>query len=104
METLNHIINGFGVALTPINLWYTFVGVLIGTIVGILPGIGPSASIALLIPVTYGMDPASGLIMMAGVYYGTKYATKWHARAARVRPWPSRPSDPLLRARSAWSP
>ena len=73
METFNHIINGFGVALMPINLWYTFVGVLIGTIVGILPGIGPSASIALLIPVTYGMDPASGLIMMAGVYYGTKY-------------------------------
>ena len=73
METLGHIINGFGVALLPINLWYTFLGVLIGTIVGILPGIGPSASIALLIPVTYGMDPASGLIMMAGVYYGTKY-------------------------------
>ena len=73
METFNHIVNGFGVALMPINLWYTFVGVLIGTIVGILPGIGPSASIALLIPVTYGMDPASGLIMMAGVYYGTKY-------------------------------
>ena len=73
METFNHIVNGLGVALMPINLWYTFVGVLIGTIVGILPGIGPSASIALLIPVTYGMDPASGLIMMAGVYYGTKY-------------------------------
>jgi len=73
METLGHIINGFDVALQPINLWYTFLGVLIGTVVGILPGIGPSASIALLIPVTYGMNPASGLILMAGVYYGTKY-------------------------------
>jgi putative tricarboxylic transport membrane protein len=73
METFEHIINGFDVALTPINIGYTFVGVLIGTIIGILPGIGPAAGIALLIPATYGMDPASGLIMMAGVYYGTKY-------------------------------
>jgi putative tricarboxylic transport membrane protein len=101
METFNHIVNGLGVALMPINLWYTFVGVLIGTIVGILPGIGPSASIALLIPITYGMDPASGLIMMAGVYYGTKYggsAMKWPAMAAPVRPWRSRPSAPSLPA------
>jgi putative tricarboxylic transport membrane protein len=73
MDTLVHIVNGFGVALQPINLWYTFVGVLIGTIVGILPGIGPSAGIALLIPMTFGMNPTSGLIMMAGIYYGTKY-------------------------------
>ena len=73
METLTHIINGFAVCLQPINLWYTFVGVFLGTIVGVLPGIGPSASIALLIPVTYGMNPTSALIMMAGVYYGTKY-------------------------------
>jgi putative tricarboxylic transport membrane protein len=73
MDTLGHIWNGFGVALMPINLWYTFVGVLIGTIVGILPGIGPAASIAMLIPMTFGMDPTSGLIMMAGIYYGTKY-------------------------------
>lgn len=73
MDTFTHIINGFNVALQPINLWYTFVGVFMGTIVGILPGIGPSASIALLIPITYGMDPTSALIMMAGIYYGTKY-------------------------------
>jgi putative tricarboxylic transport membrane protein len=73
METFTHIINGFSVCLQPINLWYTFVGVFLGTIVGILPGIGPSASIALLIPITYGMDPTSALIMMAGIYYGTKY-------------------------------
>lgn len=73
METLAHIISGFSVCLQPINLWYTFLGVLVGTIVGILPGIGPSASIALLIPVTFGMDPTSGLIMMAGIYYGSMY-------------------------------
>lgn len=73
METLTHVLNGFAVCLQPINLWYTFVGVFLGTIIGILPGIGPSAGIALLIPVTYGMDPTSALIMMAGIYYGTKY-------------------------------
>ena len=73
METLTHILNGFTVCLQPINLWYTFVGVFIGTIIGVLPGLGPSAGIALLIPVTYGMDPTSALIMMCGIYYGTKY-------------------------------
>ena len=73
METLTHILNGFTVCLQPINLWYTFVGVFIGTIIGVLPGIGASAGIALLIPVTYGMDPTSALIMMCGIYYGTKY-------------------------------
>jgi putative tricarboxylic transport membrane protein len=73
MDTLTHIINGFGVALQPINLWYTFIGVFLGTIIGVLPGIGPSAGIALLIPVTFGMNPTSALIMMCGIYYGTKY-------------------------------
>lgn len=73
METLTHILNGFSVCLQPINLWYTFLGVFLGTIIGVLPGIGPSAGIALLIPVTYGMNPTSALIMMAGIYYGSKY-------------------------------
>ena len=73
METLTHILNGFAVCLQPINLWYTFVGVFLGTIIGVLPGIGPSAGIALLIPVTFGMNPTSALIMMAGIFYGTKY-------------------------------
>lgn len=73
MDTFNHILNGFVVAMQPINLWYTFLGVLMGTIIGVLPGIGPSAGIALLIPITYGMNPTSALIMMAGIYYGAKY-------------------------------
>lgn len=73
METLGHIINGFAVCLQPINLMYTFIGVFLGTIIGILPGIGAAAAIAILIPATFGMDPTSGLIMMAGIYYGTKY-------------------------------
>ncbi|MGZ9006044.1 MAG: tripartite tricarboxylate transporter permease, partial [Burkholderiales bacterium] len=73
MDTLTHILNGFAVCLQPINIWYTFVGVFLGTIVGVLPGIGPSASMALLIPITFGMNPTSALIMMCGIYYGTKY-------------------------------
>jgi putative tricarboxylic transport membrane protein len=73
VETLGFIVQGFGVALQPLNLFYTFIGVLLGTVIGVLPGIGPSAAIALLIPVTYGMSPASALIMLAGIYYGAQY-------------------------------
>jgi putative tricarboxylic transport membrane protein len=65
--------NGFAVCLQPINLWYTFLGVFLGTVIGVLPGIGPSATIALLIPITFGMNPTSALIMMAGIFYGSKY-------------------------------
>ncbi len=73
MDTLTHILNGFAVCLQPINLWYTFVGCFLGTIIGVLPGIGPSATIALLIPMTYGMNPTSALIMMCGIFYGARY-------------------------------
>ena len=73
MDTLSHILHGFNVALMPINLWYTFLGCFMGTIIGILPGIGPAAGIGLLIPITFGMDPTSALIMMAGIYYGAAY-------------------------------
>jgi len=73
MDTLGHILNGFAVCLQPINLWYTFVGCFLGTIIGVLPGIGPSATIALLIPMTYGMNPTSALIMMCGIFYGARY-------------------------------
>src|SRR5258706_13505155 len=73
MDTVGHILHGFDVALMPINLWYTFLGCLMGTIIGILPGIGPAAGIGLLIPITYGMNPTSALIMMAGLYYGAMY-------------------------------
>jgi putative tricarboxylic transport membrane protein len=73
METFTHILNGFEVALQPINLWYTFLGCFLGTVIGVLPGIGPSATMALLIPVTYGMNPTSALIMLCGIYYGARY-------------------------------
>ena len=65
MDTLTPILHGFAVCLQPINLWYTFLGVFMGTIIGVLPGIGPSAGFALLLPVTFGINPTSALIMMA---------------------------------------
>ncbi len=70
---LSNLATGFGVALTPENLGFCFVGVLMGTIIGVLPGIGPVATIALLLPVTFNLDPASALIMLAGIYYGAQY-------------------------------
>jgi putative tricarboxylic transport membrane protein len=73
MDSFQHILNGFAVAATPVNLWYTFLGCFMGTVIGVLPGIGPAAGIALLIPVTFGMNPTSALIMMAGIYYGAMY-------------------------------
>jgi putative tricarboxylic transport membrane protein len=73
MDMLGGLIHGFGIALQPLNLFWCFVGVFFGTVVGILPGLGPSATIALLLPLTANMDPTSGLIMMSGIYYGAKY-------------------------------
>jgi thioredoxin reductase (NADPH) len=64
------ILNGFSVALTPENLIFVFIGVLAGTIIGILPGLGPMSAIALMIPVAYTLDPTGAIIMLAGVYYG----------------------------------
>jgi putative tricarboxylic transport membrane protein len=64
---------GFGVALTPWNLVYAFLGVVMGTLIGVLPGIGPMTGIALLIPLTFSMPPNSAIILMAGIYYGAMY-------------------------------
>ncbi|GAA5126294.1 tripartite tricarboxylate transporter permease [Haloechinothrix salitolerans] len=70
MEAINQLVAGFGVALLPENLLFVFIGVLAGTIIGILPGLGPMSAIALMIPVAFGMDPTTAIIMLAGVYYG----------------------------------
>ncbi|WP_423065374.1 tripartite tricarboxylate transporter permease [Devosia sp. CN2-171] len=64
---------GFSVALDPINILYCFIGVLLGTLVGVLPGIGPTATIAMLLPITFSLSPAASLIMLAGIYYGAQY-------------------------------
>ncbi len=74
MEVINNLGLGFKTALTLANLFYCFIGVLFGTLVGVLPGIGPLATIAMLLPITYKMtDPTSALIMLAGIYYGAQY-------------------------------
>ncbi|MFO1195215.1 MAG: tripartite tricarboxylate transporter permease [Rhodoferax sp.] len=73
MELLSNLALGFGVAFTPINLLYAFIGCLLGTLIGVLPGIGPLATIAMLLPATYALPPVSALIMLAGIYYGAQY-------------------------------
>jgi putative tricarboxylic transport membrane protein len=74
MGGLSDLLNGFGTALTPVNLLYAMLGVLLGTAIGVLPGIGPAMAIALLLPMTYGIDdPMSALVMFAGIYYGGMY-------------------------------
>ncbi|SCC13316.1 tripartite tricarboxylate transporter permease [Arthrobacter sp. NIO-1057] len=73
MDTLNLLMDGFASALTPINLLFAFAGVVLGTAVGVLPGIGPAMAVALLLPVTFGMETSSALIMFAGIYYGGMY-------------------------------
>jgi putative tricarboxylic transport membrane protein len=73
VDLLHNLILGFSISLSPQNLLYCFFGVLIGTAVGVLPGLGPVASIALLLPVTFRMDMTSAIIMLSGIYYGTMY-------------------------------
>jgi putative tricarboxylic transport membrane protein len=73
MDVVTNHLHGFAVALTPFNLFWCFVGVFLGTVVGVLPGLGPPATIAMLLPLTYQMNPTSAIIMLAGIYYGAKY-------------------------------
>ena len=73
MDIVAGLGQGFAVALQPINLLYCFIGVFIGTLVGVLPGIGPVSAMSLLLPVTLSGTPESGIIMMAGIYYGSMY-------------------------------
>ena len=73
METSLALLNGFGVALEPSKLMFCLIGVFLGTAVGVLPGIGPALTVALLLPVTFKLDPAGSMIMFAGIYYGGMY-------------------------------
>jgi putative tricarboxylic transport membrane protein len=73
LETLQNLILGFSVALTPSVLLYAFVGCLIGTVVGVLPGIGPLAGISLLLPASFGLNATNAIVMLAGIYYGAMY-------------------------------
>lgn len=73
MESLSLLMDGFSAALTPTNLLLALLGVTIGTAVGVLPGIGPALTVALLLPITFTLDPTGALILFAGVYYGGMY-------------------------------
>ncbi|NVO13252.1 MAG: tripartite tricarboxylate transporter permease [Rhodoplanes sp.] len=73
MDVLSNLALGFSVALEPINLLYAFLGVLLGTAIGVLPGLGPVATISILLPVTFTLQPQSAIIMLAGIYYGAAY-------------------------------
>ncbi len=73
MSTFEFLLQGLGTAMQPMILMYALIGVTLGTAVGVLPGIGPALTVALLLPVTYGLDPAGSLIMFAGIYYGGMY-------------------------------
>ncbi|MDR1708931.1 MAG: tripartite tricarboxylate transporter permease [Candidatus Accumulibacter sp.] len=73
MDIISNLALGFSVAATPMNVLYAFVGALVGTLIGVLPGIGPVATIAMLLPLTYGLPTVTALIMLAGIYYGASY-------------------------------
>ena len=73
MELLSHLFLGFSTAISLTNLLYCFAGVFLGTLIGVLPGLGPTATIAMLLPVTFTLPPVSALIMLAGIYYGSQY-------------------------------
>src|SRR3546814_5365727 len=93
LDLLGSLALGFDTAITPINLLYCFGGVLLGTLIGVLPGLGPTATIAMLLPATFAMPPISALIMLAGIYYGatscgstTAILTQLPGEAATGRP------------------
>jgi putative tricarboxylic transport membrane protein len=73
LEALQYWIQGFAVATLPMNLLYAFIGCVLGTLIGVLPGLGPAAGTAILIPVTFSLDPIGGIIMLAAIYYGAMY-------------------------------
>jgi len=73
MEIFEHLATGFAAAGTLQNLMFCLIGVVLGTLIGVLPGIGPIPTLAILLPITFGLDPLSSLIMLAGIYYGAQY-------------------------------
>src|ERR1700755_3147167 len=73
MEAFSQLLNGFAVALTPMNLMWCLVGTTLGTAIGVLPGLGPALTIALLLPITFKVDPTAAFILFAGIYYGAMY-------------------------------
>src|SRR6201993_282883 len=73
MDVISNLGLGFAVALTLQNTVYCFIGVLLGTVIGVLPGIGPVTTVAMLLPISFTLQPESALILLAGIYYGAQY-------------------------------
>ena len=73
MEFVSNILTGFQITFQPVNILYCFAGVFIGTLIGVLPGIGPSGTISILLPATFSLSPVSSIILLAGIYYGAMY-------------------------------
>src|SRR5919197_6723950 len=73
MDVFNNLLHGFAIALQPANLMFAFIGSIIGTAVGVLPGVGPIAGIALLLPLTFKLDATGAIIMLSAIYYGAMY-------------------------------
>ena len=84
MDLLSNLALGFSVSLTPLNLLVAFIGTLLGTAVGVLPGLGPAATISLLLPITLTLDHTSAIIMLAGIYYGAMYGGSITAILVRI--------------------
>src|SRR5215468_3980484 len=121
MDAFSQLLNGFAVALTPMNLLWCLVGTTLGTAIGVLPGLGPALTIALLLPITFKVESTAAFILFAGIYYGAMYGgsttsillntpgesativtalevTRWRvtgAPARRSRPRPSARSSPV---------
>jgi putative tricarboxylic transport membrane protein len=84
MGLLDNLVLGFSVAISPVNLLLCLTGALLGTLIGVLPGIGPLTTIALLLPATFGLSPVGSLIMLAGIYYGAQYGGSTTAILAKM--------------------
>ena len=72
-DLISNLALGFGIAAQPYNIMLCLIGALVGTLIGVLPGIGSLATIAMLLPITFGLPPVGALIMLAGIYYGAQY-------------------------------
>src|SRR3546814_636124 len=95
---LANLMIGFDAALSLQNVLYALMGCTLGTLIGILPGLGPLATISMLLPFTYGIDPLGALIMLAGIYYGAAYGGSTRSEERRVG------KECVSTCRSRWSP
>src|SRR5580704_2021163 len=93
MDLIDHLLFGFKVAVTPINFFYCFVGAVLGTVVGVLPGMNPVIVISMLLPLTFKIPATAALIMLAGIYYGCHHSG---ATCAIMLNMPGEPSSLVI--------